>query len=144
MALRPGSVNNGAPSGAMITPCGPEPLPSEICSICALLGFSYAGSLRVSVWAGIGVRGAPGWLSWRRAARPVVHWSRCARLAGIASHKAVSVTVMGALRCCRHGCHVKTNVPAGSYLASIDLETGATMVYEPPTKDIGTRRVWSD
>jgi len=55
MVLRPGSVNNGAPSGAMITPCGPEPLPSEIRSICPLLGFSrpYAGSLRVSVWAGI-------------------------------------------------------------------------------------------
>jgi len=33
---------------------------------------------------------------------------------------------------------------AGSYLASVDLETGAAMVYEPPTKDSGTRRVWSD
>jgi virginiamycin B lyase len=33
---------------------------------------------------------------------------------------------------------------AASYLASVDLETGAAMVYEPPTKDSGTRRLWSD
>ena len=33
---------------------------------------------------------------------------------------------------------------AGSYLASVDLETGAATVYEPPTKDQGARRVWSD
>jgi len=33
---------------------------------------------------------------------------------------------------------------AGSYLANADLETGAAIVYEPPTKDQGARRVWSD
>lgn len=33
---------------------------------------------------------------------------------------------------------------AGSYLANVDIETGATAIYEPPTKDRGTRRVWSD
>jgi len=33
---------------------------------------------------------------------------------------------------------------AGSYLANVDLETGAAAVYEPPTKDQGARRVWSD
>ena len=33
---------------------------------------------------------------------------------------------------------------AGSYLANVDLETGAATVYEPPTKDQGARRVWSD
>ena len=33
---------------------------------------------------------------------------------------------------------------AGSYLANVDLETGAVTVYEPPTKDQGARRVWSD
>jgi len=33
---------------------------------------------------------------------------------------------------------------AGSYLANADLETGAATVYEPPTKDQGARRVWSD
>ena len=33
---------------------------------------------------------------------------------------------------------------AGSYLANVDTETGAVTVYEPPTKDRGTRRVWSD
>ena len=33
---------------------------------------------------------------------------------------------------------------AGSYLANVDLETGAPTVYEPPTKDQGARRVWSD
>ena len=32
----------------------------------------------------------------------------------------------------------------GSYLANVDLETGAPTVYEPPTKDQGARRVWSD
>ncbi len=30
---------------------------------------------------------------------------------------------------------------AGSYLANVDLETGAATVYEPPTKDQGARRV---
>ena len=29
---------------------------------------------------------------------------------------------------------------AGSYLANVDMETGAATVYEPPTKDRGTRR----
>ena len=33
---------------------------------------------------------------------------------------------------------------AGSYLANVDLKTGAATVYEPPTKDQGARRVWSD
>jgi virginiamycin B lyase len=33
---------------------------------------------------------------------------------------------------------------AGSFLANVDLETGATTVVEPPTKDQGARRVWSD
>jgi virginiamycin B lyase len=33
---------------------------------------------------------------------------------------------------------------AGSYLANVDLETGVPTVYEPPTKDQGARRVWSD
>jgi len=33
---------------------------------------------------------------------------------------------------------------AGSYLANVDTETGRATVYEPPTKDRGTRRVWSD
>jgi virginiamycin B lyase len=33
---------------------------------------------------------------------------------------------------------------AGSYLANVDLETGAAAVYEPPTKDQGARRVWAD
>ena len=33
---------------------------------------------------------------------------------------------------------------ANSYLANVDLETGAATVYEPPTKDQGARRVWSD
>jgi len=33
---------------------------------------------------------------------------------------------------------------AGSYLANVDLETGAATVYDPPTRDGGTRRVWSD
>jgi virginiamycin B lyase len=33
---------------------------------------------------------------------------------------------------------------ASSYLANVDLETGAATVYEPPTKDQGARRVWSD
>ena len=33
---------------------------------------------------------------------------------------------------------------AGSYLANVDLETGAATVIEPPTKDQGARRVWSD
>ena len=33
---------------------------------------------------------------------------------------------------------------AGSYLANVDLEIGAVTVYEPPTKDQGARRVWSD
>jgi virginiamycin B lyase len=33
---------------------------------------------------------------------------------------------------------------AGSYLASIDLNTGEATVKEPPTPDQGARRVWSD
>jgi virginiamycin B lyase len=33
---------------------------------------------------------------------------------------------------------------AGNCLANVDLETGGTTVYEPPTKDQGARRVWSD
>lgn len=33
---------------------------------------------------------------------------------------------------------------AGSYIAGIDLETGAAAVYEPPTSGAGARRVWSD
>jgi virginiamycin B lyase len=33
---------------------------------------------------------------------------------------------------------------AGGYLANIDIESGAVTVYEPPTKDQGARRVWSD
>jgi len=33
---------------------------------------------------------------------------------------------------------------AGSYLANVDLENGTPIVYEPPTKAQGARRVWSD
>jgi virginiamycin B lyase len=33
---------------------------------------------------------------------------------------------------------------AGSYIARVDLETGAATIIEPPTKDQGARRVWSD
>jgi virginiamycin B lyase len=33
---------------------------------------------------------------------------------------------------------------AKGYLASVDLETGTASVVEPPRKDSGTRRVWSD
>jgi virginiamycin B lyase len=33
---------------------------------------------------------------------------------------------------------------AGSYLARVDLATGATTVIQPPTRDQGARRVWSD
>jgi virginiamycin B lyase len=33
---------------------------------------------------------------------------------------------------------------AGSYIAQIDLETGAATVLEPPTPNQGARRVWSD
>jgi virginiamycin B lyase len=33
---------------------------------------------------------------------------------------------------------------AGNHLAKVDLETGAATVIEPPTKDQGARRVWSD
>jgi virginiamycin B lyase len=33
---------------------------------------------------------------------------------------------------------------AGNYIARLDLETGAATVIEPPTKDQGARRVWSD
>lgn len=33
---------------------------------------------------------------------------------------------------------------ASSYLASVDLESGVATVIEPPTKDQGARRVWSD
>ena len=33
---------------------------------------------------------------------------------------------------------------AESYLAKVDIETGVATVFEPPSKDRGTRRVWSD
>lgn len=33
---------------------------------------------------------------------------------------------------------------AGSYLANVDVETGAATVHEPPTPAQGARRVWSD
>jgi virginiamycin B lyase len=33
---------------------------------------------------------------------------------------------------------------AGSYIAQVDLDTGAATVLEPPTKHQGARRVWSD
>jgi virginiamycin B lyase len=33
---------------------------------------------------------------------------------------------------------------AGSFLAKIDLKTGKSTIVEPPTKDQGARRVWSD
>src|SRR6266540_2021488 len=33
---------------------------------------------------------------------------------------------------------------AGNHIARVDLETGAATVIEPPTKDQGARRVWSD
>ncbi|HEX6027922.1 MAG TPA: hypothetical protein VFY64_02670 [Nitrososphaeraceae archaeon] len=33
---------------------------------------------------------------------------------------------------------------AGSYIARLDLKTGAATVLEPPTSDQGARRVWSD
>jgi virginiamycin B lyase len=33
---------------------------------------------------------------------------------------------------------------AGSHIARVDLETGAATVLEPPTRDQGARRVWSD
>jgi virginiamycin B lyase len=33
---------------------------------------------------------------------------------------------------------------AGSYIARVDLDSGAATVIEPPTKDQGARRVWSD
>ena len=33
---------------------------------------------------------------------------------------------------------------AGSYIARVDLDTGAATVIEPPTKGQGARRVWSD
>ena len=33
---------------------------------------------------------------------------------------------------------------AGSHIARIDIETGAATVIEPPTKNQGARRVWSD
>jgi virginiamycin B lyase len=33
---------------------------------------------------------------------------------------------------------------AGSYIARVDLENGAATVIEPPTKNQGARRVWSD
>ena len=33
---------------------------------------------------------------------------------------------------------------AGNHIARIDVETGAAAVIEPPTKDQGARRVWSD
>jgi virginiamycin B lyase len=33
---------------------------------------------------------------------------------------------------------------AGSYIARVDTDTGAATVVEPPTKDQGARRVWSD
>ncbi len=33
---------------------------------------------------------------------------------------------------------------AGNYIARVDLDTGAATVIEPPTRDQGARRVWSD
>ena len=33
---------------------------------------------------------------------------------------------------------------AGNHIARVDLETGAATIIEPPTKDQGARRVWSD
>jgi virginiamycin B lyase len=33
---------------------------------------------------------------------------------------------------------------AGSHIARVDLDTGAATIIEPPTKDQGARRVWSD
>lgn len=33
---------------------------------------------------------------------------------------------------------------AGNHIARVDLDTGAATVIEPPTKDQGARRVWSD
>jgi virginiamycin B lyase len=33
---------------------------------------------------------------------------------------------------------------AGSYLATVDPDTGSARVFEPPTKEQGARRVWSD
>jgi virginiamycin B lyase len=33
---------------------------------------------------------------------------------------------------------------AGNYLAKVDLNTGATKIFEPPTKNEGPRRIWSD
>ncbi|HEY1363372.1 MAG TPA: lyase [Xanthobacteraceae bacterium] len=33
---------------------------------------------------------------------------------------------------------------AGSYLANVELTTGAATVHEPPTRNQGARRVWSD
>lgn len=33
---------------------------------------------------------------------------------------------------------------AGSYLANVNLDSGAATVFQPPTKDQGARRVWSD
>ena len=33
---------------------------------------------------------------------------------------------------------------AGNHIARIDVETGEATVIEPPTKDQGARRVWSD
>src|SRR5438034_333022 len=33
---------------------------------------------------------------------------------------------------------------AGSHIARVDLDTGGATVIEPPTKDQGARRVWSD
>jgi len=33
---------------------------------------------------------------------------------------------------------------AGSHIARVDLDTGAATVLEPPTRDQGARRVWSD
>src|SRR5437588_563681 len=33
---------------------------------------------------------------------------------------------------------------AGSYIARLDLDSGAATVIQPPTRDQGARRVWSD
>ena len=33
---------------------------------------------------------------------------------------------------------------AGNYIARVDLDSGAATVFEPPTKEQGARRVWSD
>ena len=48
----------------------------------------------------------------------------------------------------RHYWHAQgrhlVRVTGTNYLANVNLETGATTVYEPPTRNQGARRVWSD